>query len=157
MKKFVKNSKGFTLIEMLIVVTIIAILAIVVVVAVDPIKRLSELKNATRSAHINSLATAIHIHTIENKGVLPQGLYSDMDEFQIGTAQVGCKLTSGKCQVKSDSCINLATQLQEELPIIPKDPNMNSGERTGYSIFLKSNKITIRACYGENEDIVIVR
>jgi len=67
-------SKGFTLVELLVVIGIIAILFAVVLVAINPAKRFAEASNARRLADVNSILGGITTATVDNKGALPTGL-----------------------------------------------------------------------------------
>lgn len=54
-----RNERGFTLIEILLVVAAIAVLAGVVIVAINPAKTLAEMRNADRVSHMNQIYKAI--------------------------------------------------------------------------------------------------
>ena len=74
MKKFLKNQKGFTLIEILLVVAAIAILAGIVIVAINPAKQLGDTRNASRNSAVNTILNAITQYAVDNNGVLPAGI-----------------------------------------------------------------------------------
>jgi type IV pilus assembly protein PilA len=63
-----KNKKGFTLIEVLIVLTIVTMLAAVVIIAVNPARQFAQARNTQRWAGINSILNAIHQNAIDNNG-----------------------------------------------------------------------------------------
>jgi prepilin-type N-terminal cleavage/methylation domain-containing protein len=67
MKKY-KNQKGFTLIEVLIVIGIIAILASVVLVAVNPGRQFALARNSQRVSNLNALINAIGQNIADHKG-----------------------------------------------------------------------------------------
>jgi prepilin-type N-terminal cleavage/methylation domain-containing protein len=73
MKK-ITNEKGFTLIEILIVIVIIAILALVVFIALDPIGRIADANNTTTESNIQQIYKAIQTYTVDNKGQYPSGI-----------------------------------------------------------------------------------
>ncbi len=62
------KKSGFTLLEILIVIAIIAILATIVLIAIDPAKRFREANNASRQAHIASIADAIGLRIVDERG-----------------------------------------------------------------------------------------
>ncbi|OGI64956.1 hypothetical protein A3A95_02275 [Candidatus Nomurabacteria bacterium RIFCSPLOWO2_01_FULL_39_18] len=68
MKKIVKN-KGFTLIEILVVIAIIAILAAIVLVAINPAKRFQDARNTQRRANVESILSAVQQNMVDNKGI----------------------------------------------------------------------------------------
>lgn len=67
-KKFVKNKKGFTLIELVVVVAILGVLSMLVVPNV--INRIDEARNAVLNANIKVINNAIRMYYFE-KGDYP--------------------------------------------------------------------------------------
>ncbi len=63
--------KGFTLIEILVVIDIIAILAAIVIVAINPKKHFDEAIAAQRDANVNTILNAVSQYIVDEKGVLP--------------------------------------------------------------------------------------
>jgi prepilin-type N-terminal cleavage/methylation domain-containing protein len=60
--------KGFTLIELIIVIAIIALLAAATFVAVDPAKRIGEARDAQRWQDITAVADAYMKYVVDNTG-----------------------------------------------------------------------------------------
>lgn len=145
-----KYNQGFTLIELLIVITIIAALAVAVFVALNPIKRLSDARDARRVADVETMLTAIHEYIVDNKGVAPAGISAS--ESLLGTAVAGCNITQANCAISTTTCTNLTSPLAKYLKTIPIDPGSTySAAKTGYSVTLDGNNIvTVKACGGEN-------
>jgi prepilin-type N-terminal cleavage/methylation domain-containing protein len=69
MFKALKNSqKGFTLIEILVVVGIIAVLAAIVVIAINPARQFAQARNAQRASDVNAILNAIGQNIADNRG-----------------------------------------------------------------------------------------
>lgn len=64
-----KALRGFTLIEILIVIGIIAILAAIVIVAINPAKQFAQARNTQRESNVNTILNAIGQRIADNKGV----------------------------------------------------------------------------------------
>ena len=58
--------KGFTLLEILLVVGIISILAGIVIVAINPSKQLATVRNAERKSDIKQIDSALTQYYIDN-------------------------------------------------------------------------------------------
>ena len=164
MKKLAqKFHSGFTLIELLLVIAIISILAIVVFAALNPSQRLKDSKNSKRTTDVETILSAIHQYTVDNKGTLPTGLSAGMAEAQLGTSASGCALTSAthnpSCNVTTTACLDLSSVLAAYLSKMPIDPSGYEGNtsstadasasatKTNYSVVVDSNGIvTVKAC-----------
>ena len=71
MNKPIRGQKGFTLIEILVVIGIIAILAAIVIIAINPARQFAQARNAQRTANVNAILNAVGQYIADNKGVLP--------------------------------------------------------------------------------------
>ncbi len=71
------RKKGFTLLELLIVIGIIAILAGIVIVAVNPARQFAQANNAERKVEIKKMLDAITHYSVDYRGdmtgLLPVG------------------------------------------------------------------------------------
>lgn len=76
---------GFTLLELLIVITIIAVLSVILILVIDPAETLKKSRDAQRISDLNTLKTAMGIYTTGTSTI-----------FLAGPAtNVGCKSGSG--------------------------------------------------------------
>ena len=87
-----KLTKGFTLIEILVVIGIIAILAAIVIVAINPARQFAQARNTQRESDVSTILNAIGQQMVDNKGVALSsdtcsgiGTEPDTTEQHIGT------------------------------------------------------------------------
>jgi len=87
-----KTSVGYTLIELLIVISIIAVIASVIFVLLDPIERFRDTRNSRRQMDVNNIAEAIEMYRFDNQQEVP-GV--DATLRVIGNAGTGCDISCG--------------------------------------------------------------
>jgi len=66
--RFYNQKKGFTLIEVLVVIGILGILAGVVLVAVNPGRQFKQAHDTQRTSNVNAILNAIGQNIVDNKG-----------------------------------------------------------------------------------------
>jgi len=106
-----KYKRGFTLIEVLIVLTIITMLAAIIIIAVNPARQFAQARNTQRWAGVNSLLNAIHQNMIDNDGIFD---FSGCGASSLPAASTVIASSGG-----TDLCGCLAPTYLPELPIDP--------------------------------------
>lgn len=127
--------KGFTLLEILLVVAAIAILAGIVILAINPTKQLGDTRNAQRSVDVNTILNATYQYSIDNSGNLPLTITT--------TATNVCQ--AAPCTGLID--LSVLTASEKYLTAIPHDPLISGTTGTsGYTILKSANgRITVAA------------
>lgn len=136
------NQKGFTLIEILLVIGIIAILAAVVIVAINPARQFAQARNAQRLSNVNTILNAVHQYAVDNSGILPTSIPTSSDCSGTATNEI-CK-TEGTCT----SLVDLSVLTADEIYLVsmPYDPSGATTNGAGYHIAKSSNgRITVCA------------
>ena len=141
--------KGFTLLEILLVIAAIGILAAIVIVAINPNRQLGQARDAQRRSDVNTILNAVYQYSIDNNGSFPATFpATDASEITDGTAV---------CTVDSPdtSEVDLATLYSgtvSYLSDLPTDPNAGddaSGAEpagcTGYTVVATGGRVTIAA------------
>ncbi len=147
-----KNSKGFTLLEILLVVAAIAILAGIVIVAINPNKQLGETRNAQRRADVNTILSGIYQYTLDNNGTIPSTIQESATCS--GATNEVCK-TGGTCTNLIDLAV--LSNNQKYLTTIPSDPSTATANSTKYVVVKSSNgRITVCAPDAEQSATISV-
>jgi prepilin-type N-terminal cleavage/methylation domain-containing protein len=86
-----RQNKGFTLLEILLVITAIGILAAIVLVAINPNRQIEAARSAKRRSDINTITKAIQQYSIDNNGQYPAGIDTGVKPIcQTGNTPTGC-------------------------------------------------------------------
>lgn len=147
-----RNQRGFTLIEILVVIGILAVLFAIALVAINPARQFSQANNTKRRSNVNAILNAIHQYAADNKGTLPSAITTTT-------------LTIGNDTGQADICASLVTQYIAALPL---DPSVTGGDitdctptyNTGYTVVKSAtdNRITVSAPSAElSETITVTR
>jgi prepilin-type N-terminal cleavage/methylation domain-containing protein len=146
--------KGFTLIEVLLVIAILAILASIVIIAINPGKQFASARDAQRISDVYTILNALHQYALDNEGAFPEGL--GVEEMEI------CRTDSVNCEGLLD--LAPVTGNQQYLVAFPLDPQCPQSDAncseygTGYFISLSENgRITVNAYGAENGEISVTR
>jgi len=145
MKKIAKN-KGFTLIEILVVIGIIAVLATIVIIAINPARQFAQARNTQRVSNVNSILNAIGQNLADNKGL-----------FTCGTVTLPASATnigSGAGNIDLESCL-----VTTYMPSMVMDPDGGASADTKYKVMQDSTtkRITVSATGELGQTISVTR
>lgn len=135
------NQKGFTLIEVLVVIGILSVLLLITLVAINPARQFAQANNTQRNSDVNTLLNAIHQYAADNKGLLPSEITSSDQEIS---------------STGADLCAILVTDYIAALPVDPQqlgstgaitEANCGSEYSTGYHVSASAanNRVTVWA------------
>ncbi len=149
-----KTKRGFTLIEILLVVAILSILLVVVFAALNPAQRLIDTRNARRWNDINQILTAVHTCVVDNNlATCGLGTTVALSQLGIGTCSGGGAVP---CTGAAANCLDLSSQLANYMPTLPVDPTDPGANKTGYSIQVANGIVTVSACSAEDGETISV-
>jgi prepilin-type N-terminal cleavage/methylation domain-containing protein len=135
------ESRGFTLIEVLVVIGIVAILATIVIIALNPSRQFAQARNSQRISNVNTLLNAIGQRVADNKGVFAGA-------FTVGGVTYTCPaLTAGTTyNIASAGGIDLACLTPTYVPSnLPFDPTAVGGHWTGTADYDTQYQVTMDA------------
>ncbi|MEN9881427.1 MAG: hypothetical protein RLZZ308_610 [Candidatus Parcubacteria bacterium] len=152
MKKLLRSQKGFTLIEILLVVAAIAILAGIVIVAINPGKQLGDTRNAQRRSDVNTILNAISQYAVDNNGILPSGI-STSTPTEICSSSVATSSCTGLLD------LSVLTLNGKYLVAVPNEPQKTNANGAGYTVVQNaSGRVTVAASFEEQSaDISVTR
>ena len=152
MKKI--TQKGFTLLEILLVIALIAILAGIVIVAINPAKQTADARNTQRRSDVDTILNTIYQYSIDNSGAMPTGIPVSAACPGLGTSEI-CK-TNGSCSGYVD--LSVLTANSRYIVAVPADPQNPSGSNgTGYAVVKTSdNRIIVCAPNSENSAAISI-
>src|SRR3989338_284612 len=142
-KSSIKTSyRGFTLLEILLVVAAIAILAGIVLLAINPGKQLGDTRNAQRRVDVNTILNAVYQYSLDNNGSLPTA---------ITTTNTAICLDTGTCTGLVEISGDLVPTYIVSMPV---DPSLTAtaGATTGYTISKSATtgRVTVTAPSAES-------
>ena len=154
-----KTMKGFTLIEILVVVALIAILTAITFIAINPAKNFADTRNAQRSSDVGQILNAVTQYTSESGHTLATLTGA-------GTAVPQCSV--GALHIGTDSgLVDLNGLVDAYIVGIPWDPIAGVvvggvATDTGYTICTTTTagvagRITVDAPSAENSKVITVK
>lgn len=146
-------NKGFTLLEVLLVVGVIATLAGIVIVSINPAKQLADTRNAQRRSDVNTILNATYQYAIDNNGAMPNVVESTTCATAIG----GEIWDSVAATTSPLTDLSVLISDQKYMTSMPKDSSATTTGGTGYHIVKSTNsRITICAPGAENDATISV-
>src|SRR5258706_7313690 len=143
------KNKGFSLIELLVVMGILAVLSAIALIAINPAKQFSQANNTKRRSDVNAILNAIDQYAADNKGTLPTNI--NTTNLQIAN--------SGGANI----CADLVTKY---LAAFPRDPLTMNGTPvtdctsygTNYWVFKSAtdSRVTVSAPAAELSETISV-
>lgn len=168
----VPQKKGFTLLEILLVVAAIGILASIVLVAINPNRQLAQARNAQRRSDVTTILNAVYQKVIDEAATPPATpilttITTSRNIIRTDGA-TACSTPAadgtGTDTPAVTTAINLATDLTTNgtyLPSIPRDPQAVGAACTDYVIARDTNnRVTVEAPRTESpasDDILVTR
>src|SRR3989304_2899146 len=155
------HKKGFTLLEILLVVGIIAILAGIVILAINPARQLALARNTQRKSDLKQIYNAISQYYIENSAYPASSTPSSLTEI----CDTGATTTPHS--IACGTLIDLSPLVPTYITAIPRDPQGSTlslipkayatTNGTGYKIMRDAtNKLVLTAPQAELGTVVAI-
>lgn len=154
--KINNRKKGFTLIEILVVIGIIGILATVVLVAVNPSRQFKQARDSQRVANINTILNALGQNIADHEG----NLFCDGEIMPLAASAYFIRSGAGS--------FDIATCLTPDyIPKLPYDPSKDGAHYTneddydtGYMLRVGEDgrlSVVARSEINPDEEIIVTR
>ena len=154
-KGHLKFANGFTIIELIIVMSIIGILATTLVVILKPATMLARARDSQRDSDVYSIMILVRQFASDHSGTLP-----DTD----GDPDTNNFPTSLTCIGTDPSCFNLAAAGDDDESLVPdyaaslpKDPKTGTDGDIGYLIMVDANNHITASASGETKTISVTK
>ncbi len=139
------TKKGFTLLEILLVIAAIGILAAIVIVAINPGRQLAQARNAERESEVSTISSAVAQYIIDTPGAFDSG--TTLGDLTAGTEYgIGTGTAAGTaCETNAVDLTGILVTTGNYIAAIPADPE-GDATCTEYTLTVETgNRITIAA------------
>jgi prepilin-type N-terminal cleavage/methylation domain-containing protein len=135
-KKAKNSRKGFTLIEILVVIGIIAILAAIVIIAINPAKQFAQARNTQRTSNVNAVLNAIGQRLADNKGTFAGTFTVGAATYTCGTLPTASTtITTTQPATPATVSAGLGCLVPTYMATLPTDPDSTIvAPSTGYDV-----------------------
>ena len=169
-----KNNDGFTMIELLIIISIISILALMAFVSINPLNKFRDSRDTNRWSDVSSLLNTIKVNQMDNNGAYLANISAMVaDEWYMivdGSMNIGCEDNNTNCDIDiaaDNYCVDLSPLVTAgylgDIPISPNglvswdDGSDNGEEGTGYAIKRDTTGVIhVQACESENTTEILM-
>jgi type IV pilus assembly protein PilA len=151
--------KGFTLLEILLVIAAIGILAAIVLIAINPTRQLAQARNAQRRADVLTIINAVSQKIIDDasNGTTAMNVaLVDGTVYAMGTATTLATCGTTPVVTGATANIDLTSQLAPTyVASIPVDPSAGSLTCTGYTVTQAATdgRLTVTAPRGATDAV----
>lgn len=152
-KKKVVAPKGFTLIEIAIVIGLIAALAAASIVAINPARQFKLARNSQRLSNVSALLNAASQRLADNHGIF--------DGAVAGTSQTCPSLADGvdyaiaKGPTSASGTLDLSCLSPAYIPSLPSDPKAIAPD-TGYVLNIDEfDRVAVKAPLAELDAVIV--
>lgn len=148
-KKHLHLEKGFTLVELILVIAIIIIIAAAIFVALNPARRIGDANDSRRWTDVNQVLNAVHQYSVDNSGTFPNAASwaAGSNNYVLGTDAAGCDTTCTAVTTQA-ACADLSDLTTNNyISSIPQDPVSGAAGNTDYYVNRTAGGIvTVGSC-----------
>lgn len=134
-KNIKKLEKGFTLVELILVIAIIIIIAAAIFVALNPARRIGDANDSRRWSDVNQILNAVHQSNVDAGGAFPDASEwtAGANYYVLGTG-AACNVDCG-AQTTQAACADLASLVSGSyIASIPQDPVTGTAAHSDYYV-----------------------
>lgn len=142
--------KGFTLLEILLVIAVIGILSAIILISINPNRQLAQARDSVRQSDITSLQKAIEQYGIDNAGLYVNLSITTIPQYICDTGNI----SEPGAPICPPGTVDLRSLVPNYLAVIPKDSQASNN--TGYKVAIHpNNRISISSALSENKVISV--